>query len=322
VVASVAVVVAVAGAAALSGLLAVRHLEGNIHRIPNVFTGLAAASRPVMPAVSRHSITILLTGSPTLPARRGGGGVDHSSTHPQEASGLIALVHLNASGKAGAIVSLPPDALVPVAGHGRQQLGNLLRIGGPSLLIGTVQRLTRVRIDHYTVVDFGSLMAVLGPLGGVTVRLPGQSVSDGVTFHAGTNHLTGATALDYVGQASLSEEGRVLRQQALLRAVLAKLAAAHLLSHPASAFGVLNAFTKALSVDSDFSNSQLRSLATRLRLLGAGSGTFITAPVRHTSAGVTLSGPVSRQLWTAIRNDDVAAFARRYPAALTPAAPH
>ena len=42
-------------------------------------------------------------------------------------------------------------------------------------------------------------------------------------FHIGVNHLNGVTALEYARQPSLSEEGRVLRQQSLMRAVIHKL---------------------------------------------------------------------------------------------------
>jgi len=322
---SVTSVVAAAGAVALGGFVAVRHLEGNIHRIPNVFTGLAVDRQPAMPAATRRSMTILLTGSPTLPAVRHGHGIDHSSTAPEPASGLISLVHINASQKAGAIVSIPPNTLVNVPGHGRQQIGSLLQIGGPSLLIGTVERLTRVRIDHYSVVNFSGVDAALVPLGGVNVAVPQQITSNGAVFHAGINHLTSVTAFDYVGQASLSVDGRVLRQQALLRAILDKLARDHLVSHPTSGFSVLNSFTKALSVDSNFSNSELRALAMHLRLLGTGAGTFVSAPVQRTGsgsqAGFTLKPAISAQLWTSIRNDDVAAFAQQHPSTVTPVAP-
>ena len=314
---AVASLVAVVGAVALGGFLAVRHLEGNIHRIPNVFVGVAAATRPVLPTATRHSLTILLTGSDTLPAQRGGSGIDRSSTAPQEPSALIALVHINANRKAGAIVSIPANVVVHIPGHGRGPISSSLGVGGPSLLIATLQRLTGVRIDHYTVVNVAGLASALGPLGGVDVTLPASTTSNGVTFHAGSNHLTSATALDYAEQASLSEQGHALRQQALLRAILDKLAHEHLLSDPASAFGILNAFTKALSVDSNFSNSQLQSLAMHLNLLGAGAGTFVTAPVHHSH----LTEPVNSQLWKAIRNDAVAAFARQHPAAVTASAP-
>ncbi len=315
---AVASLVAVVGVVALGGFLAVRHLEGNIHRIPNVFTRLTAATAPVMPTATRHSMTILLTGSDTLPAQRGGSGIDRSSTAPQEPSALIALVHINANRKAGAIVSIPANTVVHIPGHGLGPISSSLGVGGPSLLIATVQRLTGVRIDHYSVVNVAGLASALGPLGGVDVVLPAPATSNGVAFHAGVNHLTSATALDYAEQASLSEEGHALRQQSLLRAILDKLANEHLLSDPPSAFGILNAFTKALSVDSNFTNSQLQSLAMRLNLLGAGAGTFVTAPVQHNH----LREPVSSQLWKAIRNDAVAAFARQHPAAVTAAAPN
>jgi LCP family protein required for cell wall assembly len=319
-------VVLLAAAAAVSGYALVNHLTGNIHRIPDVFVGLDAARQPVMPASTRRSMTILLTGSEKVPAHIGGGGVDHSSTFPEGQSGLIALVHINANRRAGAIVHIPPHALVHIPGHGVTQLWHALPFGGPSLLIRTVEQLTDVRIDHYSVVDFGDLIATLGPLGGVDVTLPETTSSNGVVFHKGINHLNGITALAYVRQTSLSEEGRVLRQQALLRAIMQKLAQLHLITNPTGDFSVLDAFTKALSVDSNFTNSALEELALHLHLLGARSGTFVSAPVARTltfegQTAAILNRHISRKLWHAIRHDSVAAFALRYPFTVTPNAP-
>ena len=322
---AIAIVLAVA-AIAVTGYAAVTDLADNIHRIPSADAALDAANQPVMPAGTRRSMTILLTGSENAPAHIGGTGVDHSSTAPEGQSGLIALVHIDADRRAGAIVSIPPNALVRVPGHGVTQLWNALPLGGPSLLIRTVEHLTNVRIDHYTVVDFNGLASSLGPLGGVNVDVPEQTSSNGVPFHPGINHLTTATAIDYVRQASLSEEGRVLRQQALLRAILDKIAHEHLLGHPTAGFSILNAFTKALSVDSNFTNSALESLAMHLHLLGGGSGTFVSAPVARTTSfggqsAVILNFRISHKMWRAIRHDAVAAFARRYPFTVTPNAP-
>jgi LCP family protein required for cell wall assembly len=322
---AIAIVVAVA-AIAVTGYAAVTHLADNIHRIPSADAALDAANQPVMPAAARRSMTILLTGSENAPAHIGGSGVDHSSTFPEGQSGLIALVHIDADRRAGAIVSIPPNALVRMPGHGVTQLWNALPLGGPSLLIRTVEHLTNVRIDHYTVVDFNGLVSALGPLGGVNVDVRALTSSNGVVFHPGINHLTAATALDYVRQTSLSEEGRVLRQQELLRAILDKIAHEHLLGHPTAGFGILNAFTKALSVDSNFTNSALESLAMHLHLLGGGSGTFVSAPVARTvsfggQSAVVLNFRISRKMWRAIRHDAVAAFARRYPFTVTPHAP-
>jgi LCP family protein required for cell wall assembly len=322
---AIAIVVAVA-AIVVTGYAAVTHLADNIHRISSADAALDAANQPVMPAATRRSMTILLTGSEYAPAHIGGSGALGSSTAPEGQSGLIALVHIDADRRAGAIVSIPPNALVRIPGHGVTQLWNALPLGGPSLLIRTVDHLTNVRIDHYSVVDFKGLAKSLGPLGGVNVDVAEATSSNGVHFHPGINHLTTATAIDYVRQTSLSEEGRVLRQQALLRAILDKLAHEHLLNHPTAGFSILDAFTRALSVDSNFTNSALESLALHLHLLGGGAGTFVSAPVArtisfHGQSAVVLNFRISRKMWRAIRHDAVAAFARRYPFTVTPHAP-
>jgi LCP family protein required for cell wall assembly len=311
-------------AVAVGGYATVNHITGNVKRIPNVFAGLDAARMPVMPAATQKSMTILLTGSNVLPATRGGNGALHSSTASQNPSGLIALVHFNANLKAGAIVSIPGNAQVAIPGHGRSELENTLKLGGPSLLIRTVEQLTNVRIDHYTVVNFAGLVSTLGPLGGVNVDLPAATTSNGVVFHKGVNHLTASTALAYLRQTSLSEEGRVLRQQALLRAIVSKFATENLLSNPLKDLSLLDAFTGALSVDSNFTNLGLETLAGQLHLLRPGSSTYVTTPVVAAAANSTpvqLKVALSGKLWQAIRHDSVAAFAKQYPATVTPGAP-
>ena len=320
--ASAAAIVVLAAGAAVGGYALVNHLAGNIHRIPNVFGGVAAANRPVMPAATSRSITILLAGSEAVPASTGGSGAAGSPAAAAGHSGLIALVHINANRPAAAIVSIPPNALVHVPAHGVTELYNALPLGGPSLLIRTVERLTNVRVDHYLVVDFNKLATSVGPLGGVNVDVPAYAASNGVVFHPGTNHLTAATAIDYLRATSHSEDGRVLAQQALLYAVLERIAAEHPLTNPAGDYSILTALTKALSVDSNFTNSELESLAMHLRLLGGSSRTFVSAPVArtftfHGQSAVRLNSALSHRMWQAIRNDAVAAFARRYPSTVT-----
>ena len=52
------------------------------------------------------------------------------------------------------------------------------------------------------------------------------------------------------------------------------------------------------------------------------SGVFVTAPT-YTAAGKTyLRSSLAGQLWTAIRQDSIAAFAKKYPSTVTPNAPH
>jgi LCP family protein required for cell wall assembly len=285
----------------------VNHAAGSIQRIPVKFTTLHAAK-------SDGGMTILLT-SEDSPSGSAG------STAAPDVSGLIMLLHINANQKAGGAVSIPPQTEVQVPGHGRTQLKNALNIGGPSLLVQTVQSLTGVPINHYTRIDFTHAAAMINALGGVTVTLPKTTKSSGHTFRAGANQLNGTTAVDYTRQSSLTEQQRVQRQQNLMRAMLTKMAQQHLLTNPVTAVRVLNAITSALTVDSNFSNSQVEKLATKLGTLGASSSTFVTAPVSTAGGSVTLDQPVSSQLWNAINHDSLAAFAKQHPSTVTPATP-
>jgi len=312
------------GAVAGGGYLAVRHVASSVHRIPGI-AALTAANQPVMSAASRKSMTVLLTGDSTLPAERGGHGADHSSTHPEAMSGLIALVHLNANGRGGAVINLPPNAVVSVPGFGRMELWSTLKLGGPSLLIKTVEHLTNVRINDYSVLDFAGLQSVVGAIGGVNIDAPFNMVGGGDSFPKGIDHLNAWDVLPYVKQSDVSEIGREDLQSGLIRSILDKIAADRMFSRVGTDFRVLNAMAKALSVDSNMSDSRLESLALRLGGLKGRNGTFVTAP----STGSPLAGgddavhltPLSRKLWAAIRTDSVAAFARKYPFTVTSGAP-
>jgi LCP family protein required for cell wall assembly len=303
----------------------VHSLTSSVHRIQGI-TALTAADQPLMPAATRQSRTILLTGDATEPSSRGGGGQDGSSTQPEALSGLISLVHLNANGKAGAVVDLPPNVLADVPGHGEMKLEDALELGGPDLLIRTVEQLTNVRINDYSVIDFAGVDSVVGAMGGVNVDVPFTMHGEGVTFRKGIDHLNSADVLPYVRQSDVSEIGREDLQSGLIRSILDKVAARRMFSHVHADFRVVHAMASALSVDSDMSDSQLIHLSLSLGNLKGRDGTFVTAPTTGSplSGGdeaVHFSQPVTSHLWKALRNDSVAAFARRYPFTLTPLAP-
>jgi LCP family protein required for cell wall assembly len=312
--AAAVLLVAVAGAAGLYA--AASHLSGNIQRLPGVFAMVDHTSRP--PPGVAGSMTILVTASNTMPTARGGKGTDNSSQVPSHPSGIIALVHINAGRSTGAVISIPPDATVPVPGHPDMQIQDTLTVGGTALLIQTVEGLTHIRIDHYAVVDFQSLGSVIDRLGGVDVTVAKQTSNLGYSFSPGVNHLTSAAAMAYARQAGISEDDRVQRQQSVIRAVLDKLAA----EDPVTHYGTLNAFTKALSVDSNFSNLQLVSLVDHLGSISGTRATLVTVPVLQGATGKTLDPAVSSQLWLAIRTDSVASFTKRYPDTVTPVAPN
>lgn len=319
----VVLLVAVAGA----GYLVINHLASSIPRISGI-TALTAADRPVMPAATRDSMTVLLiTTNAFAPTRPPGAGPPGISEPATLRSNLIALVHMNSNHRGGSVVSIPPTAIVNVPGHGRMEIQRALALGGPSLLITTVEQLTNVRIDHYSVVNFTGVGHLLNAMGGVNVDVPQRVVSYGVSFAPGINHLTSYNALAYVRQAGASSIGRVQLQQNFLRGILDQMAQIHSVGQLLTDLRVLSAVGDVLSVDSNLSDWQLESLALRLRDLRGSSAAFVTAPTVNgspTSGGLgplQLNTQLSSQLWQAIRHDSVAVFARAHPAIVTPVAP-
>ncbi|MCW2906822.1 MAG: LytR family transcriptional regulator [Actinomycetia bacterium] len=296
------------GAVAAGGYAYVNHLAGSIPRIPVKFVKLDAANSEYGGAM-----TVLITGK--------GIGPTGAKTVPENsASGLIMLLHVNAEGYSGGVVSIPPQSIVRVPGHGRTQLENALKLGGPDLLVRTVENLTHVQINHYARIDFTHVDRTVNALRGVNVTLPGATSSFGHVFHIGVNHLNGIEALAYARQPSLSEEGRVLRQQSLMRAVIRKIEFRHLLSNPLTMYRVLHALISMLTVDSTFTASQIEHLAREVHDL-TGSTDYVTAPVHMRAGQVYLDRAITRKLWAAIRQDSISAFARRYPFTVTPSAP-
>ena len=290
-------------AVAAGGYAYVNHLASSIPRIK--VAGLVAATS--------SGQTILVTANPFGPTGRNG-----QSTSVPAYSKLFMLLHIDANGKAGGAVTIPGDTIVNVPGHGAQPLWNADKEGGPSLLVKTITAATGVPINHYARIDFSHVANLMDAIGGITVTIPKTTSAFGQTFHKGVNFLTGVTAVYYARDPSLSDQNRTLRQEILVRATLAKIGDAHLITNPVTMVSVLKAITSALTVDSNFTNSQVTSLARELGGLGSSAATFVTAPTQTVHGKLVLNTAIDSQLWTAIKKDNLKGFAAKYPKAVTP----
>ncbi len=166
--------------------------------------------------------------------------------------------------------------------HPAQQnkLNAAYALGGPKLLIATVQELSGLHVDHYAEIDFEGFQKMVNALGGINVCLT-HAASDklsGANFPAGENHLDGAQALAFVRQRYNLPNGdldRVKRQQQFIGAVVRKVISAGTLLNPVKLTGFLDAVTSSVSVDSGL---DVKSLALRLRNLDANHVEFATLP--------------------------------------------
>lgn len=292
-------------------------LGGNVDRLPGVFVGLDEAARP--PAT--EALTFLLVGTDTRSGTPTTGTDAGAEGLGGDRSDVLMLARIDPSRTTASVVSIPRDSWVEIPGHGRDKINAAYSFGGPSLLIETVENLTDLRIDHFAVIDFAGFEAMVDAVGGIDVGISAPTSDAGVEFHQGVNHLDGAKALTFVRQRHGLPDGdldRAQRQQAALRALLAKVASSGMLTDPAGLYRLLDATTRSVGVDDTLTNGGLRSLAFEMRGLRPHDVRFLRAPMaglgREGAQSVVYLDPVrTQELWAALRAGRTSSYTDRYP---------
>jgi LCP family protein required for cell wall assembly len=299
-----AVLVLLLVAAVVGAQLVSRRVLNDVQRIPDVFTPLESADRPQKPTGTEKTLNVLLV------------GVDSGAGEDSERSDAVMLVHVAASRRSAALVSLPRDSRVAVPDRGVATLSSAYAAGGPSLLVRTVEQLTTLRIDHFAMVDFAGFRDITNAVGGVDVRV----APAGAALPAGVNHLDGDAALRYVRQPARTpgdQLARVRRQQEIMKALMAKVSDVGLTSNPVKTLTLLDSIAAAMSVDDSLSDGEMRSLGLSLRHLRPDQVVFLTAPVSPGGAGgrdvVRLDTVRARALWDAMAKDNVTGYVRGHP---------
>ncbi|NVI86669.1 LCP family protein [Actinomadura sp. BRA 177] len=232
----------------------------------------------------------------------------------------IMLVHLSGRGDRVSLISIPRDGWVAVAGHGTTKINAAFAYGGPSLLIRTVEQLTRVRIDHYAALDFSGFVKMTDALGGVDVTITKDTFDPmhDRRWKAGHQHLDGKEALDFVRQRWNLPNGdldRIKRQQAFMHALAEKALDTR---NPLKIDRFIRAVTGSVTVDDSVTAGTLRGLAHRL--LKTSLMEYLTTPVakpaeRDGQSVVLLDDDGVRALFTVVREDRVGDYVSRNGAA-------
>jgi LCP family protein required for cell wall assembly len=316
-------------AATATAYLLGRQLVAPIDRIDGVFADLD--DRPIRPTSGpgAEAVNILLLGTDRRSQTGTASGV--SGMSGAGATDALLLLHINADRDGVTIISVPRDSWVAVPGHGRDRINTAYSYGGASLAVQTVEKLTQVRVDHLAVVDWEGIAHLTDELGGVTVTLP-ETVYDpasGITWTAGDHELDGRAALAYLGQrdglpGGDQERGR--RMQSFLRVLMLGTLGRLSDAGPWEVYNLLRSMTNNLSVDDQWSNTEMAKLAWSLRDVDDSKVEFLSVPVTgHGWDGpesvVHLDTAMGRRLWNAVRADHVSAWLDDQSEALTQAVP-
>jgi LCP family protein required for cell wall assembly len=177
-------------------------------------------------------------------------------------------------------LSIPRDLYAAIPGYGEQKINAAMQFGGAPLAIRTVDQLLgkSLRINHVVVVDFNQFEKLINAIGGVTVDVPENILSNrfdcpyhtqqrclqwkGWRFRKGPTHMTGREALIFsrIRENQLdpawTDFARQHDQQLVEQATLAKLASPSLFfSLPFSGGSLLK------PIATDLSTWQLLQLA-------------------------------------------------------------
>ncbi|MDJ0394345.1 LCP family protein [Rhodococcus sp. G-MC3] len=181
----------------------------------------------------------------------------------------IIVIHIPSGGGATTMVSLPRDSYVSVPGNGQDKLNASFAIGGPPLLVQTVEGATGLKMDHYAEIGFGGFAGIVDALGGVDVCVQ-NAISDplaGIDLPAGCQELEGSQALGFVRSraTALADLDRMNNQRQFMSALLSKATSPSTFLNPFRLWPLVKDTASSLSVDEGDHIWNLASLAWAMR---------------------------------------------------------
>lgn len=207
------------------------------------------------------------------------------------------LVHISPAHSRVTVVSLPRDTWVNIPGHGMNKINAAYALGGPRLMVQTVEQATGLTINNYVEVSFLAFVKIIDAIGGVNVCLPVglHDPSSGLNLPAGRHHANGITALEYARDRHsfpLEDIARIQDQQSLLSTALSKLLSAGTLANPFRLDELLRTVLPVLRVDKGLN---VAALADEMRGITSRDVVFVTVPLGNVN--YTTPTGLSAVLW-------------------------
>ncbi|MEE6283295.1 LCP family protein [Georgenia sunbinii] len=231
--------------------------------------------------------TYLLAGSDS---RADGAAGD--STEGQR-SDTIMVLHKPSSGPA-ALVSLPRDTYTDIPGHGFNKLNAAYSLGGPELLVASVESLTGLTVDHYVEIGMAGVRDVVDAVGGVELCLD-YDVDDWrskLVWEAGCHPADGETALAFARMRYADPDGdigRTERQRQIVSAIISEVTDPATLLDPRGHVDLIGSGLASIVVDDDTGIIDLGRMGLAFRSATGSDGLVGPPPIadrNHRPGGV------------------------------------
>jgi LCP family protein required for cell wall assembly len=154
------------------------------------------------------------------------------------------------------LMSIPRDSLVPIPGHGTTKINAAYAIGGPKLLVRTIEANTGIRVDDYVAIGFAGFVDVVDAVGGVQI-CPKQAMKDrraNLDIKKGCQDVDGRVALGYARSRhtlGLGDIARAQHQREVVSAVGRKAASPWTVVNPVRYYRLAMAGASSVTVGQD-----------------------------------------------------------------------
>ena len=238
----------------------------------------------------------------------------HTGSAAGRRTDSIILVHVPQNGGKPVLVSLPRDSYVPIPGHGSNKINAAFAIGGPNLLVQTVEQVTDLHLDGYVEIGFAGFANVVDSLGGVRICVPFDmdDPKAHIDLKKGCQVLDGPNALGFV-RARYSDPrgdiGRAERQRQFLAAIMKKALTPSTVLIPTRYWSFSHAAAEGLIVGEDTSMRDASRVVLAMRAVSNDEALSLVVPLSSldypTSAGSAVKWDTARAraLFTLLRKD-------------------
>ncbi|MFE4862502.1 LCP family protein [Streptomyces sp. NPDC056670] len=270
-----------------------QHFNGNINTVDVGDAGSKSS-------VPDGAFNILVIGTDK---RTGAGNEGYGDAGSEGHADTNILFHVSADRTNATAMSIPRDMITDIpACPTKQKDGTTKTVPGekkvrfntslgqegrdPGCTMRTVKELTGLTVDHFMMADFNAVKQLSAAVGGVKVCLekPVNDPKSHLKLPAGQSVVKGEQALAFVRTrhsfGNESDLDRIKQQQQFIGSMIRQMKSDDTLGSPTKMYGLADAATKALTVDSGIGSiKKLTDLAQVVGKIDAKNITFATLPV-------------------------------------------
>jgi LCP family protein required for cell wall assembly len=182
------------------------------------------------------------------------------------------------------LLSIPRDSIVEIPGRGSSKINSAFAVGGPKLLVKTIEQNTGLRIDHYVEIGFGGFVNSVDAVGGIEI-CPTQRMVDpqaNLRIKKGCQEVDGVTALGYARSRHVSKYGdidRAKHQREVVSAIGSEVKSPWTFINPWRYFRVNKAATSSLTISKGTCPFALAGFGLAMTRVNGTSGLTCSMPI-------------------------------------------